>query len=107
MEGQPNNEQPPIVVNQTVQNAIVASPLPEEKKQIEMPLSSPPEKLAEEEEKNKKLIAVDPEQFLNNDHSDSNMVVAIRVRPLSPKEISNMEYSILSIEDKLMVTGFY
>jgi hypothetical protein len=101
MEGQPNIEQPPTVVNQVVQNAPVASPAPEEKKQIEMPLSSPPDKLAEEE--NKKLIAADPEQFLNKDHSDSNMVVAIRVRPLSQKEISNMEYSILSIEDKLMV----
>lgn len=63
----------------------------------------PIEKVAVEDEKTKRQAAIEAEQFLNIDHSDSNMVVAIRARPLSQREASNMELYILSIEDKLMV----
>jgi hypothetical protein len=67
------------------------------------PAESSPVKTEIQIEVPKKVTAIEAQEFLDKDHSDSNMVVAIRVRPLSQREISNMEFSILSIEDKLMV----
>ena len=43
------------------------------------------------------------EKFLKDDHSDSNMLVAIRIRPLNPKEVSINEKDIIRSEDKLLV----
>lgn len=43
------------------------------------------------------------EKFLNKDHSDSNMLVAIRIRPLNSKEVANNEMDIIRTEDKLLV----
>lgn len=43
------------------------------------------------------------EHFIDQDHSDSNMVVAIRVRPISSKELSNGDFDTIAIEDKLLV----
>jgi len=43
------------------------------------------------------------ERFIDEDHSDSNMVVAIRVRPISTKETSNGDFETITIEDKLLV----
>jgi hypothetical protein len=43
------------------------------------------------------------EKFLKDDHSDSNMLVAIRIRPLNQKEVSNNEMDIIRSEDKLLV----
>lgn len=34
-------------------------------------------------------------KVLNKDHHDSNMVVAVRVRPLSRKEIDSKDFDIL------------
>ena len=43
------------------------------------------------------------EKFLKEDHSDTNMLVAIRIRPLNQKEIQNNETDIIRSEDKLLV----
>ena len=43
------------------------------------------------------------EKFLMDDHSDSNMLVAIRIRPLNPREVSINEKDIIRSEDKLLV----
>ena len=43
-------------------------------------------------------------KFLKKDHSDSNMMVAIRIRPLDNKEKSNKEFEIIRAEDKLLVS---
>jgi len=43
------------------------------------------------------------EKFLKEDHTDSNMLVAIRIRPLNQKEIQNNEIDIIRSEDKLLV----
>jgi hypothetical protein len=43
------------------------------------------------------------EKFIDEDHSDSNMVVAIRVRPISVKEVSNGDFETITIQDKLLV----
>ncbi len=40
---------------------------------------------------------------LQKDHHDSNMVVSVRVRPLSRKEIDNKDFDILQIQDKLLI----
>ncbi|CDW74177.1 kinesin heavy chain [Stylonychia lemnae] len=42
------------------------------------------------------------EKFLQKDHTDSNMLVAIRIRPLSQKEIANSDKDIIRSEDKLL-----
>lgn len=43
-------------------------------------------------------------KFLKKDHSDSNMMVAIRIRPLDNKEKANKEFEIIRAEDKLLVS---
>ena len=43
------------------------------------------------------------EKFLKDDHSDTNMLVAIRIRPLNPREVSINEKDIIRSEDKLLV----
>lgn len=40
---------------------------------------------------------------MRKDHSDTNMLVAIRIWPLSEKEIANKEIDILSADDKLLI----
>ena len=40
---------------------------------------------------------------LQKDHHDSNMVVSVRVRPLSRKEIDSKDFDILQIQDKLLI----
>lgn len=54
--------------------------------------------------KSSKKAAMEAEKFIDADHSDSNMVVAIRVRPISAKEISSGDFETITIEDKLLVT---
>ncbi len=39
----------------------------------------------------------------NKDHLDSNMVVAVRVRPLSRKEKEAQDFEILNLQDKLII----
>lgn len=46
---------------------------------------------------------MEAEKFIDEDHSDANMVVAIRVRPISVKEISSGDFETITIEDKLLV----
>ena len=43
------------------------------------------------------------EKFIAKDHSDSNMLVSIRIRPLNQKEQQSEEYDIIRSEDKLLV----
>ena len=43
------------------------------------------------------------EKFISKDHGDSNMLVAIRIRPLSIREMSMQDYDIVRAEDKLLV----
>ena len=43
-------------------------------------------------------------KFLKKDHSDSNMMVAIRIRPLDNKEKANKEFEIIRTEDNLLVS---
>ena len=43
------------------------------------------------------------EKFLKDDHSDTNMLVAIRIRPLNQREVSINEKDIIRSEDKLLV----
>lgn len=57
-----------------------------------------------ENPKNKKKKA---EKFLKKDHTDSNMLVAIRIRPLSQKEIQSNEKDIIRSEDKLLVISVF
>ena len=108
MEEKPQQTQPPVLVQLFLCEFTQVNPLlqetvhPEEKSKTEE-LGAVQPKNAAEEQKNKKLTAAEAAQFINKDHSDLNMVVAIRVRPLAPKEISNAELAILSIEDKLLV----
>ena len=56
----------------------------------------------------KKLVGNQKQQvakkFLKKDHSDSNMMVAIRIRPLDNKEKANKEFEIIRTEDKLLVS---
>lgn len=42
-------------------------------------------------------------EFLDKDHSDKNMLVTIRVRPLSEQEVANKIMSIVAVEDKLLI----
>jgi hypothetical protein len=50
--------------------------------------------------KNKK----DAKKFLKKDHSDQNMLVAIRIRPLSQREVALGDQEIVRTEDKLLVS---
>lgn len=43
-------------------------------------------------------------KFLNKDHSDSNMLVAIRIRPMNQNEKIAKELEIIRTEDKLLVS---
>lgn len=43
------------------------------------------------------------EKFLQKDYSDSNMLVAVRIRPLSQREIGLNDKDIIRSEDKLLV----
>jgi hypothetical protein len=45
-------------------------------------------------------------KFLKKDHTDQNMLVAIRIRPLNGQEISRNEQEIIRAEDKLLVSFF-
>lgn len=47
---------------------------------------------------------VDAKKFLRKDHSDQNMLVAIRIRPLNGQEITRGEQEIIRAEDKLLVS---
>ena len=44
--------------------------------------------------------ALRSKKFLKKDHSDSNMMVAIRIRPLDAKEKANKEFEIIKEELK-------
>ena len=46
------------------------------------------------------------EKFLQKDHTDSNMLVAIRIRPLNQREITVQDKDIIRAEDKLLVRNF-
>ncbi len=46
-------------------------------------------------------------KFLKKDHSDSNMLVAIRIRPMDAKEKANKELEIIRTEDKLLVSNIF
>ena len=50
--------------------------------------------------KNKK----DARKFLKKDHTDENMLVAIRIRPLNQREVDNNDKEIIRTEDKLLVS---
>lgn len=43
-------------------------------------------------------------KILNKGPLDSNMMVAIRIRPLDNKEKANKEFEIIRAEDKLLVS---
>jgi len=43
-------------------------------------------------------------QFIKKDHFDTNMLVAIRIRPMATKELFVNDFEILSVEDKLIVS---
>ena len=42
-------------------------------------------------------------KFLKKDHHDSNMVVAVRVRPMSTKEVQAKDFEIIQPQDKLII----
>jgi len=46
---------------------------------------------------------VGAKQFLRKDHHDSNMVVAVRIRPLSQKEIVAKDFAVVQPQDKLII----
>ena len=43
------------------------------------------------------------EKFIKEDHTDSNMMVAIRIRPLAQKEVLVNDLDSIRSEDKLLV----
>ena len=43
------------------------------------------------------------QEFIEIDHSDNSMIVAIRIRPLNPKELLVNDFEIVTIQDKLLV----
>lgn len=47
------------------------------------------------------------EKFIKEDHSDTNMLVSIRIRPLNQKEIQVNDIDIIRSEDKLLVIFFH
>ena len=49
---------------------------------------------------------IQPNTNISNDDAESNIVVAVRIRPLLPKETTIGEMDILRAEDKLLVTIF-
>ena len=51
----------------------------------------------------KKKAAKNGKKFISKDHSDKNMLVTIRVRPLSEQEKSLKIFDIVSVEDKLLI----
>jgi hypothetical protein len=51
----------------------------------------------------KQITKKKAEKFIKEDHSDTNMLVAIRIRPLNQKEVGNNEMDIIRSEDKLLV----
>lgn len=53
--------------------------------------------------RNKKKAAETGKRFINKDHSDRNMLVTIRVRPLWKEEIENKIFNIVTVEDKLLI----
>lgn len=44
------------------------------------------------------------EKFLKEDHTDTNMLVAIRIRPLNQRELGLNDKDIIRSEDKLLVS---
>ena len=66
----------------------------------------------EKQKKGKKLSQVNSitgvqaasKQFLKKDHHDTNMVVAVRIRPLHSREIQNKDFDIIQTQDKLIVS---
>ena len=46
---------------------------------------------------------IDAKKFLKKDHHDSNMVVAVRIRPLSNKEILAKDFEVVQPQDKLIL----
>ena len=49
----------------------------------------------------------DAKKFLKKDHHDTNMVVAIRIRPLWQREIDSGQQEIIRTEDKLLVSYIF
>ena len=47
--------------------------------------------------------AVKAKKFLKRNHSDANMLVAIRIRPMAVKEVAAKDLDIISAEDKLLI----
>ena len=47
---------------------------------------------------------IQPNTNISNDDTESNIVVAVRIRPLLPKETTIGEADILRAEDKLLVS---
>jgi hypothetical protein len=47
---------------------------------------------------------VQAKNFLQKDHGDSNMIVAVRVRPLNSKEINKEDMDIISVQEKMIVS---
>jgi len=45
------------------------------------------------------------EKFIKEDHSDANMLVAIRVRPINQRELALNDIEITRTEDKLLVSA--
>lgn len=43
------------------------------------------------------------QKFLKKDHHDSNMVVALRIRPLSQRELNAKDFPVVVAQDKLVV----
>ena len=42
-------------------------------------------------------------KFLKADHHDHNMVVAVRLRPMTRNEVQSREVDIISLQDKMIV----
>ena len=53
--------------------------------------------------KQRKKAAQNGKNFIKKDHSDKNMLVTIRVRPLWQSEINNKVLDIITAEDKLLI----
>lgn len=53
--------------------------------------------------KSKSKAGNNGKNFIKSDHSDKNMLVTIRVRPLSEQEIASKTLDIVAVEDKLLI----
>ena len=53
----------------------------------------------------KKPLKKKAEKFIKEDHTDSNMLVAIRIRPLAQREVQVNDLDIIRTEDKLLVSA--